>query len=214
MIPRILHQVWVPPGGQLPRHLAKAVQSWRDLHPDWTFRLWGDADLGWLEHRDLYDAAPDLVPADAVGQLRADIARYELLAEHGGLYTDVDTVALRPVDDALTGHDAFAAAEDPTWVGNTYLGCASGHPVMRDLVAGLRTSVGRADGRLRPNRLTGPRYLTPIWRRHGCHVAPRRLFYPYSYSHVKAGNVPSDFGDAYAVHLWSHTRQVLEGRQR
>lgn len=175
--------------------------------------MWGDEDLRWLEHRDLYEAAPELVPADAVGQLRADIARYEILAKHGGLYVDADTVALRPVDTALAGHDTFAAAEDPTWIGNTYLGSTPGHPAMLELVAGLRTSIARADGRLRPNRLTGPQYLTAVWCRNSCHVAPTRLWFPYSYRHVRRGAVPTSYGDAYAVHRWEHTRD-LQGSRR
>lgn len=211
MIPKILHHIWI--GSPLPDHLAACVDSWRTQHPHWEHRLWTDEDLTWLAHRDLYDRAPNLVPRDAVGQLRGDIARYEILHRYGGLYVDADTQALRPVDQALAGHAAWAAAEDSNWVGNTYLGGTAGHPVMADLVNGIPASIAAHRGR-RPNRMTGPRYLTPVWHRHGCHVAPRELWFPYSYSDVKAGTVPDDVGDAYALHLWQHTRDVLGARQR
>jgi mannosyltransferase OCH1-like enzyme len=211
MIPKVVHHIWI--GGPLPGHLSDCVDSWRTHHPSWDHRLWGDGDLDWLAHRDLYDRAPNLVPRDAVGQLRADIARFEILHRYGGLYADCDTIALRPVDDALTGHDAWAAAEDTHWVGNTYLACTPGHPVMADLVNGLRASITAQRGR-RPNRMTGPQYLTPIWRRHGCHIAEQQLWFPYSYADVKADTVPDDVGDAYTVHLWQHTRDVLGARRR
>lgn len=212
MIPHKIHQIWVPPGEDIPAQYLKGIQSWWDHHPDWKYKLWTDNDLKWLAHRDLYDRAPELVPADAVGQLRADIARYEILLRHGGLYVDIDTVCLKPLDEALAGHDEFAAREDPHWVGNTYLGCVPDHPAMAQLVAGLRSSIRRAYGRIRPNRLTGPRYLTPVWMWHECYVAPQHLFYPYSYSHVKAGTVPTDYGDAYTVHQWGHTRSLMKAR--
>lgn len=204
-IPHVIHHVWVGP--PMPEHLASYVATWRWHHPDWEHVLWSDSDLGWLRHSDEFDRASDLVPPDAVGQLRADIARYEILLRHGGLYVDTDTEALRPIDDVLDGHDAWAAAEDARWVGNTYLAAAPGHPVMAALVDGLADSIARGRG-LRPNRLTGPRYLTPIWRAHGCPVGPTADFYPYSYRHVKNGAVPSTWGDAYAVHHWQHTRDV------
>lgn len=214
MIPKILHQIWVPPGGDIPAQYLKGIQSWMDHHPGWEFKLWTDKDLEWLFHRDLYEQAPGLVPVDAIGQLRADIARYEILLRHGGLYVDLDTVCLKPLDEALAGHDEFAAYEDSHWVGNTYLGCVPGHPVMEKLVAGLRRSIRSSRGSMRPNRLTGPRYLTPVWMRHGGYVAPQHLFYPYSYSHVKAGTVPTDYGDAYAIHTWGHTCALMKARLR
>jgi mannosyltransferase OCH1-like enzyme len=212
MIPKTIHQVWVPPGGKLSDRILIAIESWWTHHVimgGWTYRLWTDADLDWLRHRDLYDQAPNLVPADAVGQLRADIARYEILERHGGLYVDIDTVALQPVDGALEGHDTFAAREDPSWIGNTYLGCTAGHPVMKELVANLRANINLTNGRTRPNRLTGPRYLTPIWQSHNGYVAPREQWFPYSYTDVKNGTVPTRFDeDVYATHLWNHTREL------
>lgn len=209
MIPTTIHHVWV--GGPLPDHLAAYVGSWDRHHPGWEHRLWTERDLPPLQNHDLYDRAPELVPVDAIGQLRSDIARYEILLTYGGLYVDCDTEALRPVDESLAGHDAWAAAEDANWVGNTYLACTPGHPVMRALVDGLAASVARNAGR-RPNRMTGPRYLTPIWRAHGCHIARQRDWYPYSYADVKRGTVPASYGNAYAAHHWDHTRRVLAAR--
>lgn len=209
-IPRVLHQVWV--GGRLPEHLAPCVRSWRRLHPTWEYRMWTDQDLGWLANRDLFDRAAELVPDDAVGQFRSDLARYEILHRHGGLYVDCDTRALRTVDRVLDGRDAFAVAEDRRWVANTYLACVPGHPVMAELVAGLPARIAALAGR-RANVLSGPQYLTPIWRAHGCHVDPPDRWFPYSYRDVRAGRVRTQFGpDVHAVHLWQHTRDLLAAR--
>lgn len=209
-IPKVIHQIWV--GGSMPERYAAYRATWARHHPDWEHRFWSDDDLGWIPHRDLYDRADELVPGDAVGQFRADIARYAILAKHGGFYADVDTEALRPVDAALVGHDAFAAAEDDRWVGNTYLAAAPNHPVTFDLVDRLAASVQRHRG-WRPNRMTGPHYLTPIWRRRRCHVAPRHLWFPYSYRDVYNDRVPGDYGNAYAVHHWGHARDLVAARR-
>lgn len=173
--------------------------------------MWVDGDLNWLQNKSLYDDAEKLVPPDAVGQFRADIARYEILHRYGGLYVDCDTVALKPIDSALEGHDAWAASEDGNWVGNTYVASVPGHPVVTELVGMTAHSVKVNRGK-RPNKMTGPQFLTPIWRKHGCHVAESKLFYPYSYADVKRGTVPDDVGDAYATHLWQHTKEVMDRR--
>jgi hypothetical protein len=202
-------------GPDMPVYIQQNLRRWQDLHPEWTFVLWRDIDLDWLEHRDLYDAAPELVPADAIWQFRSDLARYEILAKHGGLYVDCDTHPLRPFDAALAPWSAWAAWEDQRFVGNSVLYANPDHQVMRELVAGLRESIDRGVlQRFRPNRLSGPRYLTPIWLAGGWFVALRRLVYPYSYADVKAGTVPVAFGpDVLCVHQWHHTRQMLEARR-
>jgi mannosyltransferase OCH1-like enzyme len=210
-IPKRLHFIWV--GSPMPERLQVNVQRWRDMHPDWTTYVWTDKNIPILRNGDLYRRAKQLVPADAVGQFRADIIRYELLYDFGGFYADVDTVPLKLIDDALTGHQVFAAMEDRNWIGNTYLGAVPGHKIFRDLVGLLPKNVKRL-GAKRPNHLSGPRYLTPIWRAHSGYTAPSHLFYPYSYSDVKNGTVPDDYHrDAYCVHQWYHTESVLEARR-
>lgn len=210
-IPQIFHQIWVPPGREGDPKVEESRQSWLKRNPGWTHCMWTDKALTWLEHRDLYNAAPKLVPKDAIGQFRSDIARLEILHKFGGMYVDCDTICMRPVDEALNGHDAWAASEDGTWVGNTYLAATPHHPVLAELVQELRENITRNTGKgWRPNRLSGPRYLTPIWNKHGCYVAPGRLWFPYSYVDVKRGKIPTYVSkDVFAVHEWRHHREVL-----
>jgi mannosyltransferase OCH1-like enzyme len=212
-IPKIMHQVWIGP--PMPDHLAANCAAWAEMHPDWDMKLWTEREIDeiGLHNRALYDQAERIVPRDAVEQFRADIVRYEVLALFGGMYADVDTMPLRNIEPALTGHYEFAAHEDRTWIGNTYLGAVPGHSIMQTLVDGLPANVHRFRGK-RPNKLSGPQYITPVWNRYGGHIAPQRSWFPYSYVDVKRGTVSEDFGpDVYAVHSWDHTRRVLHVRQ-
>lgn len=214
MIPRYIHQIWFGPGP--PEHLVEPIRSWQLMNPGWEYVLWTEADLPPLRdaHRAIFDEAPHRVPADAVMQLRADVARYAILERHGGFYADADTICHKPIQDALDGHDAFAAAEDLHWVGNTYLACTPYHPVMQAIQDELPASVYARRGGRRPNYLTGPRFITPIWKRHGCHVDPPRRWFPYSYTHVRRGELPVFARDGvYAEHLWNHTRERMEARR-
>jgi hypothetical protein len=207
---RTLHFFW--DGPSMPDPLRENLIAWYDLHPQWEFVVWDSASTRWLTHRDLYERAAELTPPDAIWQFRSDLARYEILLRHGGFYADVDTRPLQPIDPFIGGHDAFAAAEDRDWVGNTYLYCEPGNPVMRAIVEGLRANVEARTrlGPRRPNRLSGPRYITPIWRAAGAYVAPSRSWFPYSYNDVKRRSVPDIFGDhVIAVHQWNHHRELL-----
>jgi mannosyltransferase OCH1-like enzyme len=213
-IPKIIHAIWV--GSGLPERYARNLRRWQVLHPDWILHIWFDKDLNWLENQNLYGAAPSIVASDAIGQFRSDVARYEVLRKYGGLYVDCDTYPLRPVDSALNGLSDFAAAEDEQWVGNTYLACTPGHPAMTELVDGLRHNVKAFRHHTRrASPLSGPRYLTPIWRRHQCYVAPTHQWFPVSYHDAKAGRSREEFdADVYAVHEWNHVRSLVERRHR
>lgn len=199
-IPRVIHHVWV--GGPIPGHLVAHIDTWEALHPSWEHRLWREADLDWLENQDLFDRAEEITPH--VGQLRADIARYEILYAFGGLYVDCDMHALRPVDP-LMGDRCWAAWEtDGQWVNNAVLASEPGHPLWADAIAGLPDNV-RRHRRRRPNVMTGPQYLTPLALEHGITVHPSAAFYPYRWDELDRH--AEDFPDAYAVHHWDNARK-------
>lgn len=210
-IPHVMHHIWL--GSPLPEHLASNIREWQRLHPEWESLVWGDKDFGWLQNQALFDRAGDLVPRDAVWQFKSDLCRYEILLQYGGWYCDTDTRPLRAIDSALAGHDVFAAMEDSNYVGNTYLGCTPDHPIMREIIGAIPRNVNRNQGK-RPNVLTGPKFITPIWKRNGGYAAQPHLWYPYSYTHVKSGTVPTDYHpEAFAVHEWFHTKSVMEARR-
>ena len=206
-----LHFIWLGPA--MPERLRSNVYEWERLHPDWQAHIWTEQNLPILRNGNLYQRAAELVPRDAVYQFRADLIRYELLYDFGGFYVDVDTRPLKSINDELAGHDVFAAMEDRTWVGNTYLGSVPGHPMFADIITSIPGNVQRNAGK-RPNVLTGPKFLTPIWKRNGGYTARTERFYPYSYMNLRNNTIPSTFGDAVVcVHEWFHTESVLKSRR-
>jgi mannosyltransferase OCH1-like enzyme len=212
LLPRVFHQIWVG-DGPVPERFDAYRESWGRLHPDWEIRLWRDGDLPKLRNRALFDQAKRFVPAANVGQFRADVARYELLWRFGGVYVDVDFEALKPIDDLLGGVGCFAAWEvQDRWVNNAVMGAMPGHPFVWRLIDKLTESVVRRPGQT-PNLLSGPHYLTRLYRRHpqGVTVFDQRLFYPYLYSDLDTPkSEPPWPDDAYAVHHWSNQRRKRE----
>lgn len=103
-IPRIIHQIWIQGAVAVPERYRRAAETWRQRHPAWTYRLWDEPALreailarapGWWP---IYSSQPEIVA-------RADVARYALLQMFGGVYADMDTACVRPID-AILGRDA------------------------------------------------------------------------------------------------------------
>lgn len=199
MIPRVIHHVWV--GGPIPAPLVDHIDTWQATHPNWDHRLWREADLDWLTNQEMFDRAEEITPH--VGQLRADIARYEILHAFGGVYVDCDMESRKPLDP-LMDDTCWAAWEDGEYVNNAMLASVPGHPLWADVIEALPASV-RRNRRFRPNRMTGPHLFTPHALRHGITVHPADWFYPYLWSELdRAGEA---FPDAYAVHHWANRRR-------
>lgn len=101
-IPKVMHQFWV---GTL-RPPTFAVESCRDLHPQWTHYLWNDELIRTkFPFGQLLNQAEYSRPHQELNLL-SDIARYEFLMQFGGVYVDADTQCLQPLD--FLWHDLYA----------------------------------------------------------------------------------------------------------
>ena len=95
MIPKLIHQTARTADiDQRSRHYQAIVRA---MHPDWTYKLWTDADNDAFVRAEF----PDFYPIFAgfpKGIMRADVIRYLLMDRLGGLYLDLDYEVLRPFD--------------------------------------------------------------------------------------------------------------------
>jgi mannosyltransferase OCH1-like enzyme len=198
--------IWL--GGPLPSRLAGLVATFRQHHPDWELRWWHESDIDalGLTNRDVYDAAEDIVPADSVHQLRSDIARYEILYRHGGMYVDCDYRWQRPIDSHLRGHRLVCGWETQgTWVANGVIASVPRHAALGEAIADIPNRVATRNPVWRANRLTGPHMWTPIARRHA-YILPQRLLCPVPWDHPERAD--DAHPGAVAVHTWNHQRTL------
>jgi hypothetical protein len=80
-IPRILHMVWL--GCEPPAYFFENKRKWESLMPDWHVRCWRDTD-------GVDGRVAERVRCAASGAQKADILRYAVMHEHGGVYVDLE----------------------------------------------------------------------------------------------------------------------------
>ncbi len=180
-IPRVIHRIWL--GGAVPEEFAAYGRRWRELNPGWEIRDWVDGDLDWLRNRDLLSLLGPTAYA-----AHADVARYEILLRHGGLYVDMDVEPVRPLGELLDGHRLVLAEQHPSSICNGVMAAVPGHAFFARLVDRLPEAV-RARSGAKVSELTGPGFVRREWRRvpeqlrsaPEVAVLPRTAFCPYSW---------------------------------
>lgn len=209
MIPKIIHQIWV--GGPVPSELVPCIDSWKNLHSQWDHYLWSDGDLEWLHNQKLFDNAADYVPDHAVGQFKADIARYEILYHYGGVYVDADFEALHPIDDLVDNVEAFSA-EQPIGdlPANSIIGVQPYNETMKKCIDKLFHRAHKYRN-TSAARISGPKLFGPFAKQDTSFtIYSADWFFPYSWKDVEQNQLLYSTESCYAVHHWYHRRTMFD----
>ena len=82
----------------LPANASKLKETWINENPGWEYHLYDDNDIdayikgGWDERMySFFKALP-------IGVMKADLWRYLILTTHGGVYSDIDSKCIVPID--------------------------------------------------------------------------------------------------------------------
>jgi alpha 1,6-mannosyltransferase len=156
--PGIIWQTWKysPSDGRFDEQLRPMEASWTEKHPGFVHEVITDDAAEYLIEY-LYASVPEVVEAYQampIPVLKADFFRYLILLARGGIYSDIDTKALKSTSGWLPpGFDRSQAGliigieADPDrldwadWYSRRIQFCQwtiqskPGHPVLRDIVA-------------------------------------------------------------------------------
>ena len=89
LIPKKIHQIWLGEKS-IPRICKKWMNSWKDLNPQWEYKLWDEKNIKELNVEDLNVYSKKFNPG-----YRSDILRYVILKKFGGMYVDTDFECLK-----------------------------------------------------------------------------------------------------------------------
>jgi glycosyltransferase involved in cell wall biosynthesis len=221
-IPKVIHQLWKD--AAVPERYRSLVDSWSRHNPGWERRLWTDRDL-----LDLVEQRyPDWL-ATYLGYQhninRADLGRYLVLREFGGVYVDLDCECLQPIDPLLAGatlaigvepaeHVAQLPLDEPgfeQFLCASFIASTPYHPYWDAVLAEARASVGETAVLFQ----TGPFVLTRAYRdfpdKASVRLLPEALVYPLSkYDCWEGLHNDIEFWErktrgAYVAHFWDGT---------
>jgi tetratricopeptide (TPR) repeat protein len=164
-IPALIHQYWEPRG--LPAEYRARAEEWRRRNPDFTYRLWGPEDAERLL-ASLSEEAVRAFRSLAHPAMRADLFRYAVLHEQGGVYVDADLAASVPLRYSMGArpglHVAVAAQHadlplERIRAKNDFIAAPPQHPVLgRAVGAAIENILNRTGESL--YRLAGPPVLS------------------------------------------------------
>lgn len=201
-VPRLLHMIWL--GCEPPAYFFANKKKWESLMPSWQVRCWHDTD-------GVDERVAERVRVAQTGAQKADILRYAVMHEHGGVYVDADVTPHRSLDPiiALGARVVLCHDLELTWayISIGFFAAAPREPlfalaVERSLVAELNTP----DVHMH----TGPRLLGEcVQLTRGDYVLlPTRAFYrnvagdAQEDGSILAVSDDSRYGNHFYAHTW------------
>ena len=195
-IPKIIHQIWIGPKEVPWKWINSFKEDFRNKYPGWKYYLWTDKEVAKLnlvnkihyDNEKRYDG-------------KADILRYELLYNFGGIYIDADSYWLGlDLGDLIkqTNYTGFFAAIENKerynkGLANGVLGSSVNNPIAKYLVDILNKQYNQhiRDYSVGPWVTLGPYYIDQILYKFNITVFPDYYFYPiYWVSGNKSHEIP------------------------
>lgn len=211
-IPKHIHQIWI--GGKIPKNFSALSKTWQEKHPLWRYTLWTDdkvKNFSFSKCKDAFDKALSI-------GAKADILRYEILYQYGGVYVDIDFECIKPLDDLVMSHDFFTSIGGFDYVANSLIGSMAFYPLLEKILHFLEFKT--AQELKNPWYDTGPFFFTRqvyhyLRKNPGNAVVyPSRFFHPlpntWRFSYRK-GELSKDFihsffiPETFAVHYWAES---------
>ncbi len=154
MIPRIIHRIWVDPGGQLqapdlPAEIRRNLQSWATHESGCTQKLWSLAEL--LRLCQIHDM-PEVgraLEACRFPSMKADIGRFLVLKLFGGFWADLKLALKRPFLQQFSDHDLVTTEHYPKedfpepngHLTIQFIGATQDHPVINETLRLIAANV-------------------------------------------------------------------------
>ena len=209
MIPKIIHQLWI---GTKPAP-TKFMDTWRDKNPEFTYVRWNEAEIQKQWH--IFSCQKRI---DEIEEIcgKADILRWEILYEYGGVFLDADSICVEPIDDMLMNTSSFAGWEQEKvrhgLIANGTMGFPPKHPLVKQVIEWIKANpVSFRDTQKRAWMNTGPLLLTKIYNSSEEFKKEMTIFPSYFFLPIHTTGLEYDgHGKIYAYQAWGSTKHTYD----
>jgi mannosyltransferase OCH1-like enzyme len=180
-IPKIIHQTWKTK--DIPDHWKKSQQEWIRLHPDWEYILWTDEDI----RNHIKNNHPDFLELHDHYEYniqRADMIRYFILFDFGGIYCDLDFYPTENIEKYLNCiNDYFIYSSNSNCFTNSFMISPGKSLIFKEIINELKQknpwwAIGK---HLKVMTSTGPLMVDKVLKntKYSYQVLPKSRFNPY-----------------------------------
>ena len=175
-----IHQIWLGEKS-IPKICKKWMDSWKDLNPQWEYKLWDEQNIKELNFENLDIYSKKFNPG-----YRSDILRYSILKKFGGIYVDTDFECLKPLPSNILQYKFIAGmmfGNNPC-IGNSILLSAPNFLLMDNILSYIKSKDYKNDinhiiNNSGPNTVTREYFKLNKNNKNECLILPSNYFYPY-----------------------------------
>jgi hypothetical protein len=121
----------------LPPEIRANIARLKELNPDWDYRFFDDEQMKSYLRSNLQPEEWALLQEinPRYGVVLADIFRYVIIYNEGGVYLDAKSTTTKPLSEAIDPEAGFVISQWPNRVGQLYIGYGL-HPELADVPGG------------------------------------------------------------------------------
>lgn len=150
MIPKIIWQTYKDPFNQLQPYMVDAINTWRNLNPDFEYRYMDDTQAAEFVLNEYGQEWHNIFINLPVGVMRGDLWRYMVIYKYGGVYADLDTECLNPISNWLNEeYEMIVCPETDIHFCQWTFAASAGHPILKSVLDTIK------------ERLLNPLYGSP-----------------------------------------------------
>jgi mannosyltransferase OCH1-like enzyme len=135
MIPKIIWQTYKDSFDQLQPYMVDAINTWKKLNPDFEYRYMDDTQAAEFILNEYDKEWHDIFVNLPVGVMRGDLWRYMVIYKYGGVYADLDTECINPINTWLNkDYDMIVCPETDIHYCQWTFAASAEHPVLKSVL--------------------------------------------------------------------------------
>jgi mannosyltransferase OCH1-like enzyme len=146
MIPKIIWQTYKDPYNQLQPYMLDAINTWKTLNTEYEYRYMDDAQATEFILQEYGQEWHDIFVSLPVGVMRGDLWRYMIIYKYGGIYTDLDTECLNPINVWLNeDYEMIVCPETDIHFCQWTFAASAGHPILKSVLDTIKEKLNNPE---------------------------------------------------------------------